>query len=80
MELRNSADLRNFLIQQMVDTANGKLEVASARMICNFAQQIYNTVKLEMSFATLKNKGELKSMVEPVEWKSESKTRISHKK
>lgn len=54
MKLATTADIRNFLIDNMIKTAEGKIEVGQAKSICNFAQQIYNTVKLEMQYASLK--------------------------
>jgi hypothetical protein len=54
MKIATTADIRNFLIENMVKTAEGKIEVGQAKAMCNFAQQIYNTIKLEMQFATLR--------------------------
>jgi hypothetical protein len=56
MQITSSSEMRQFLIEQMIGTANGKIEVGQAKAVCNLAQQIYNTVKLEMSFASLKHK------------------------
>lgn len=67
MKIDNTGDIRQFLIVQMVKTAEGKLDAAQAKTLCNFAQQIYNTVKLEMSFAKLKTSGEI-TKIEPVSW------------
>lgn len=65
----NTAEIRQFLLEQMVETAAGKVEASAAKAICNFAQQVYNTVKLEMSFAQLKNKEGMKT-IEAVSWNS----------
>lgn len=65
--------MREFLLRQMVATANGELEAPHAKSICNFAQQIYNTVKLEMAFAQIKTKLDVKQ-IEAVKWTSDSKT------
>ena len=65
--------MREFLLRQMIATANGDLETANAKSICNFAQQIYNTVKLEMAFAQIKTKLDVKQ-IDAVKWTSESKT------
>jgi hypothetical protein len=54
VKIATTADIRNFLIENMVKTAEGKIEVGQAKAMCNFAQQIYNTIKLEMQFATLR--------------------------
>ena len=74
MEISNSSELRKFLLQQMVDVAHGKMEVGNAKAVCNLAQQVYNTVKLEMNFASLKTKDGMQK-IEPVEWSSKSKIR-----
>lgn len=67
MSIKNSSDMRQFLIEQMTSTAEGKIEAGQAKAICNFAQQIYNTSQLEMKFAALKAKNGGKEL-EPVEW------------
>lgn len=72
MHIENTAHLRDFLIEQMVKTAEGKLDAPQAKTLCNFAQQIYNTVKLEMSFASLKARGDF-TKIEPVAWNGQSK-------
>jgi len=54
MKIATTADIRNFLIENMVKTAEGKIEVGQAKAMCNFAQQIYNTIKIEMHYASLK--------------------------
>lgn len=69
MDLNNTSDLRNFLIDQMKATAAGKLGVGEARMVCNFAQQIYNTVKIEITFAMMREKSGNNIKVEPITWK-----------
>lgn len=46
MQLQTTADLRSFLIDQMIKTADGKLDAPQAKTLCNFAQQIYNTVPM----------------------------------
>ena len=52
----NTVELRQFLLEQMVKVANGDQDEKSAKAICNYAQQVYNTVNLEMRFATAKRK------------------------
>ena len=70
----STAEMRQFLLEQMTNIAEGKLEANQAKAICNFAQQIYNTVKLEMAFAQLKVKLDVKQ-IEAVTWNSQSKTK-----
>ena len=74
MKLATTADIRQFLIEQMVKTAEGKIEVGQAKAMCNFAQQIYNTVKLEMQYAAMRQKDQI-GKIEPVRWVEEKPTR-----
>ena len=48
---RNSAELRAFLLQQMCMVADGRQEPTDAKAICNYAQQIYNTLNMEIRHA-----------------------------
>ena len=59
MKIATTADIRNFLIENMVKTAEGKIEVGQAKAMCNFAQQIYNTIKLELQYASMKEKDQI---------------------
>jgi hypothetical protein len=70
----STAEMRQFLLEQMVNIAEGKLEASQAKAICNFAQQIYNTVKLEMAFAQAKNKLDIKQ-IEAVSWNTNSQSK-----
>lgn len=54
--INSSADIRNFLLTQMVAVSEGKQETTAAKAISNYAQQIYNTINLEMKMAALKQK------------------------
>lgn len=51
--IRDTADLRNFLLEQMVAVATGRLDLMTARHITNFAQQIYNTLNVEVKASRL---------------------------
>jgi hypothetical protein len=73
LAITNSVEMRSFLVEQMVATATGKLEVQQARAVANMAQQVYNTVKMEFQFAQMKNKGI--NQTGPVSFGSQSKTR-----
>jgi metal-dependent amidase/aminoacylase/carboxypeptidase family protein len=65
--INSTKDMRSFLIQQMQAVADGTQEAASAKAICNYAQQIYNTMNMEMRFAIARNRlGDQK--VEPVKF------------
>jgi hypothetical protein len=52
----NTKELRAFLLRQMGLVATGTQRPDAAKAICNYAQQIYNTVNLEMKYATAKAK------------------------
>jgi len=56
MKLRTTADLRAFLLEEMVQTAEGAREASTAKAVCNYAQQVYNTINLEMRHAHAKHK------------------------
>ncbi len=56
MAIETSGDMRSFLISQMENVSEGKIEVNQAKAICNFAQQIYNTIQIEIKFSTIKHK------------------------
>lgn len=48
---KNTKELRGFLLEQMTHVADGSQDAMDAKAICNYAQQIYNTVNLEMRHA-----------------------------
>lgn len=63
--MQNTKDLRAFLVSQMSAIADGKLDLNHAKSIANIAQQIYNTLNIEVKMAVAKSKlGDAK--VEPV--------------
>jgi hypothetical protein len=49
--IRDTRDLRRFLLDRMVRTANGTASVLEAKAICNYAQQVYNTINIEARVA-----------------------------
>lgn len=53
---RSTQELRAFLLEQMLNVAEGRQDAPQAKAICNYAQQVYNTVNLEMKFALAKSK------------------------
>lgn len=67
VKLDTTADLRKFLLESMVKTANGDISAPTAKAVCNYAQQIYNTLNIEMKFAQARAKlGDVQ--VEPVDF------------
>lgn len=51
--ISDTRDLRNFLIREMVALSKGEIDAVRARHITNFAQQIYNTLNVELKAARL---------------------------
>jgi hypothetical protein len=49
--IKTTADLRAFLIEEMIATAQGMRESSTAKAVCNYAQQIYNTINMEIKYA-----------------------------
>jgi hypothetical protein len=49
--IKTTADLRAFLIEEMIATAQGLRESGTAKAVCNYAQQIYNTINMEIKYA-----------------------------
>ena len=54
--MNSTADLRKFLIDQMTGVAEGSVPPNSAKAITNIAQQIYNTINIEIKMAIAKSK------------------------
>jgi len=54
--MANTKELRRFLVEQMQGVAAGKVNSEKAKAIANLAQQIYNTLSLEVRMAISKQK------------------------
>jgi hypothetical protein len=54
--IKNTSELRNFLLDQMALVADGKQENDHAKAICNYAQQLYNVSNLELKYSEKKFK------------------------
>tara|TARA_R110000751_G_scaffold208716_1_gene312568 strand:- start:27 stop:230 length:204 start_codon:yes stop_codon:yes gene_type:complete len=54
--MKNTRELREFLVGQMIKVANGEVDVEMAKGVSNLAQQIYNTINVEVKFATAMQK------------------------
>ncbi len=46
--IRDTADMRRFLLKQMQDAATGKLDTERVRNVCQLSQQVYHATKLEL--------------------------------
>lgn len=55
--MRNTKDLRAFLVNQMECVADGTTDIAKAKGIANLAQQVYNTLNIEIKLAKAKADG-----------------------
>lgn len=53
---KSTSDLRNFLLEQMIRVSDGEQNPSEAKAICNYAQQVYNTVNLEVKYAQARAK------------------------
>jgi hypothetical protein len=63
--MKDTKELRAFLVEQMKDTAEGKVTMEKAKSICNISQQIYNTLNVEIKMAIARQKVEA-DVIEPV--------------
>ena len=54
--LTNTRELRTFLVEQMQGVATGRVNSEKAKSICNLAQQVYNTLNIEVKLAVAKQK------------------------
>ena len=54
--LTNTRELRAFLVDQMQGVANGRVNSEKAKSICNLAQQVYNTLNVEVKIAIARTK------------------------
>lgn len=61
-KITNTSDLRQFLLDQMDGLASGRIEVNQARASCNIAQSIYNTLRIEVTHASVAAKLGVKSL------------------
>lgn len=55
-QIKDTAQLRTFLLEQMMQVANGKQELGTAKAVCRYAQQVYNVINLEMRHAQMREK------------------------
>jgi len=49
--MKNTKEMREFLIEQMTAVAHGDQDIATAKGVCNYAQQVYNTMNIEIKHA-----------------------------
>jgi len=64
--ITSTRDLRTFLVEQMQGVAEGRVNYDKAKSVCNLAQQIYNTLNVEVKLAVAKSKLPEGHEIEPV--------------
>ncbi len=52
--IKDTKELRKFLLDRMEEVTEGKIDCAQARSICSLSQQVYNTLNIEVKAAQLK--------------------------
>jgi hypothetical protein len=50
--MKDTKELRLFLVEQMQGVASGKVNIDKAKALSNLAQQVYNTLNVEVRMAT----------------------------
>jgi len=65
--MRSTKEMRDFLLEQMGSVANGDQDIAVAKGVCNYAQQVYNTMNIEIKHALAQKKLE-DQKIEPVDF------------
>jgi hypothetical protein len=56
IEIKNTRDLRSYLVSQMEGVANGVVPPERSKAVANLAQQVYNTLAIEIRFAVTRDK------------------------
>jgi hypothetical protein len=67
MSISDTKELRKFLTDKLNDVADGKIDSETTKGIANLAQQIYNTLNIELKTALARQKLEGKD-IKPVEF------------
>jgi len=52
VSISDTRELRTWLARNMLDVANGQQPPAIANAVCGYAQQIYNTMNIELKHAS----------------------------
>lgn len=64
--MKDTAELRSFLVEQMEKVAKGQVGTEKAKGVANLAQQVYNTINMEVKMAQVKSKLQEGVDIEPV--------------
>ncbi len=55
-DIKSTRDMRGFLLEQMQGVAEGTTDLGTAKGVANIAQQVYNTINIELKVAQAKEK------------------------
>lgn len=61
-EIKNTEDLRKFLLQSMTKVETGAMTTYEARAISNLTQQVYNTLRAEIDAANFQLRAQGKNV------------------
>jgi len=64
--MKDSQELRAFLVDQMQKVSEGKVGTERAKGVANLAQQVYNTINLEVKMALVRSKMKEGQEIKPV--------------
>lgn len=53
MKITNTKELREYLLACLEDVRSGDITEKEVKMVCDLAQQVYNTIKTDMAVAHL---------------------------
>lgn len=68
--MNSTKEMRDFLVEQMKKVASGDLDMARGKAVANLAQQVYNTMAIELKVAKWKQESG-NAPVEPVEFSAQ---------
>ena len=64
--MKDTRELRAYLIEQMLGVTDGKVSLAEAKGVGYLAQQVYNTLNVEIKMAVARAKLDGEKEIEPV--------------
>lgn len=51
IKITSTSDMRKYLLEQMQGVVDGKVSLETAKGVSNLAQQVYNTINIEVKVA-----------------------------
>lgn len=58
IDIDSTTELRRFLINQMKGVSSGTVDPKRAKIVCNLSQQVYNTIRAEITAAKVATENE----------------------